>query len=95
MGLNPSPGSDKGNGCINERKFMSETLDARGYNCPIPVLKTRKALQGMNVGDTITVLATDPASFIDIPHFCNTTGHDLVESTNADGIYTYVIKKTG
>jgi len=73
---------------------MSETLDARGYNCPIPVLKARKAIQGMNVGDTITVLATDPASFIDIPHFCNTTGHELVEWTDEDGVYTYVIKKT-
>ena len=74
---------------------MSQTLDARGYNCPIPVLKARKALQGMDVGDIVTVLATDPASFIDIPHFCNTTGHELVESTNADGVFTYVIRKTG
>lgn len=73
---------------------MSDTLDARGYNCPIPVLKTRKALQGMEPGDSITVLATDPASFIDIPHFCNTTGHDLVEQSETDGVFTYVIRKT-
>lgn len=74
---------------------MGETLDARGYNCPIPVLKTRKALQGMGVGDTITVLATDPASSIDMPHFCNTTGHELVYSSSDDGVFTYIIKKTG
>jgi len=74
---------------------MSETLDARGYNCPIPVLKTRKALQGMAIGDTITVLATDPASSIDIPHFCNTTGHELLALSNDDDVYTYVIKKSG
>ncbi len=49
----------------------------------------------MNAGDTITVLATDPASFIDIPHFCNTTGHELVDSTNTDGVYTYIIRKAG
>jgi tRNA 2-thiouridine synthesizing protein A len=74
---------------------MSKTLDARGYNCPIPVLKARKALQGLNAGELITVLATDPASFIDIPHFCNTTGHQLVASTDTDGVYTYTIRKAG
>lgn len=70
-------------------------LDARGYNCPIPVLKTRKALKDVAEGDTLTVLATDPASFIDIPHFCNTTGHELVEWSEEDGVYTYVIRKAG
>lgn len=74
---------------------MSETLDARGYNCPIPVLKTRKALQGLNAGDTVTVLATDPASAIDMPHFCNTTGHELIDTSSKDGVFTYVIKKSG
>ena len=49
----------------------------------------------MNAGDFITVLATDPASFIDIPHFCNTTGHRLVGSTDTDGVYTYTIRKAG
>ena len=70
-----------------------KTLDATGYNCPIPVLKTRKALKDMATGEQITVLATDPASSIDIPHFCNTTGHELVESTLDNGTYRYVIKK--
>jgi tRNA 2-thiouridine synthesizing protein A len=93
--LNPSLRSDKENDGTDERKYMSKTLDARGYNCPIPVLKARKALQGLNAGELITVLATDPASFIDIPHFCNTTGHQLVASTDTDGVYTYTIRKAG
>ncbi len=73
---------------------MSQVLDARGFNCPIPVLKARKALQAMKGGEQITVMATDPASYIDIPHFCNTTGHDLLDAREEDGIFTYVIQKT-
>ncbi|MBT3556590.1 MAG: sulfurtransferase TusA family protein [Rhodospirillales bacterium] len=74
---------------------MSQTLDARGFNCPIPVLKTRKAMGDMTPGEQITVIATDPASYIDIPHFCNTTGHTLVESNEQDGVYSYIIQKVG
>ena len=72
---------------------MSSTIDATGYNCPIPVLKARKALKSMEPGSGITVLATDPASAIDIPHFCNTTGNELIDQSETDGIYTYRIRK--
>ena len=72
---------------------MSSTIDATGYNCPIPVLKARKALKSMEPGSEITVLATDPASAIDIPHFCNTTGNELIDQSETDGIYTYRIRK--
>ncbi len=74
---------------------MSSTIDATGYNCPIPVLKARKALKSMEPGSEITVLATDPASAIDIPHFCNTTGNELIDQSETDGIYTYRIRKGG
>lgn len=73
---------------------MIKTLDASGYNCPIPVLKTRKALQAMEPGEELEVLATDPASAIDMPHFCNTTGNELVEQSLADGVYRYLIRKS-
>ncbi len=73
---------------------MSTIMDARGYNCPIPVLKARKALSELHDGDLLTVLATDPASAIDIPHFCNTTGNKLVASEETDGVYSYTIRKT-
>jgi tRNA 2-thiouridine synthesizing protein A len=72
---------------------MINILDARGYNCPIPVLKARKALSSMDDNAVLTVLATDPASAIDIPHFCNTTGNELLESVETDGVYSFTIRK--
>ena len=72
---------------------MSTILDTKGFNCPIPVLKARRAMRGLDVGDELTVLATDPASMIDVPHFCNTTGHELIDSSEEDGVFTYRIRK--
>ncbi|MDD9907051.1 MAG: sulfurtransferase TusA family protein [Rhodospirillaceae bacterium] len=72
---------------------MSTILDTKGFNCPIPVLKARRAMRGLDVGDELTLLATDPASMIDVPHFCNTTGHELVDSSEEDGVFTYRIRK--
>lgn len=74
-------------------RHMTQILDATGYSCPIPVLKARKALRDMAAGDQITVRATDPASYIDIPHFCNTAGHDLIHNSEDNGVYTYIIRK--
>ena len=53
-------------------------LDATGLLCPLPVLKLRKHLKSISVGDVVIVLADDPAATIDIPHFCNETGHTLI-----------------
>ena len=72
---------------------MSTILDTKGFNCPIPVLKARRAMRGLEVGDELTLLATDPASMIDVPHFCNTTGHELIDSSEDDGVFTYRIRK--
>ncbi len=72
---------------------MSTVLDTKGFNCPIPVLKARRAMRELDAGDELTVLATDPASMIDMRHFCNTTGHELLESTEEDGVFTYLIRK--
>lgn len=72
---------------------MSETLDTRGLACPLPVLKTRRALRKMAHGAILTVHATDPASVIDFKHFCNTTDNELVEHREADGVFTYVIRR--
>ncbi len=74
---------------------MSRILDTKGLNCPLPVLKARRALKEVAVGDCLTVLATDPAASIDFKHFCNTTGHELVEWSEADGVLTFVIRRTG
>lgn len=74
---------------------MSEILDTKGMRCPLPVLKTRRALSRMATGEILTVYATDPASVIDFKHFCNTTDHELVEHREEDGVFTYVIRRGG
>jgi tRNA 2-thiouridine synthesizing protein A len=55
------------------------TLDLSGLLCPLPVLKARKRLEGMAPGTILKVIATDPMSAIDMPHFCNEQGHSLLE----------------
>ncbi len=66
--------------------FVSQDtiLDLKGLKCPLPVLKTRKALSRVESGTRITVQTTDPMAFLDIPHFCNEDGHTL-ESSEKDG----------
>ena len=68
-------------------------LDAVGLLCPLPVLKTRKRLQDLQSGDCLTVRADDPAAIVDIPHFCQETGHELVSSEDEGAIQLYVIRK--
>lgn len=73
---------------------MGKTLDVKGLRCPLPVLKTRKAIGTVPIGDCLTVFVTDPASTIDFRHFCNVEGHELVEWSEAEGVFTYVIRRT-
>ncbi len=68
-------------------------LDAKGLNCPLPILRTRKALQGMPPGATLEVQATDPGAVQDFAAFCRTTGNELLESKSADGVYTFLIRR--
>lgn len=72
----------------------NRTLDTKGLNCPLPVLKARRAMRDMRDGDILTVLATDPASYIDFRHFCDTTGHELMEAREdeTEGVFTYIIR---
>jgi tRNA 2-thiouridine synthesizing protein A len=72
---------------------MDETLDVKGLLCPIPVLKARKVLARLPAGALLRVEATDPAAVIDFPHFCNETGHELVDQSQADGVFTFTIRK--
>jgi len=69
-------------------------LDARGWTCPLPVLRARKLLKVMTVGQNLRVLATDPGSVRDFEAFCRQTGNDLLESReDDDGTYHYRIRK--
>ena len=69
-------------------------LDARGLTCPLPILRAKKALRSLGQGVTLTVLATDPATFQDFQAFCRQTGDVLLESTQqSDGSFFYRIQK--
>jgi tRNA 2-thiouridine synthesizing protein A len=73
---------------------MSDTiLDVQGLTCPLPVLKANKALRGLAPGARLTVLATDPASVKDFRAFCSETGHALVAFSEAQGIYSFTLRK--
>lgn len=68
-------------------------LDAKGLTCPMPVLKTKKAIDAMGPGQTLEVITTDPASKADIPAFLDRVGHELVQAGEKDGIFSFLIKK--
>lgn len=70
-----------------------ELIDATGLLCPLPVLKAQKRLRALPIGATLRLLATDPASWVDVPHFCTTGGHRLLSAEDRDGIKTYLIEK--
>ena len=69
-------------------------LDAKGLNCPMPILKVRKALKSVPAGETLRVLSTDPGSIPDFEAFCRTTGNVLLESKSEDGVYSFLIRHT-
>lgn len=70
------------------------TLDARGPNCPLPILRTKKAINGLESGEVLEITATDPGSVKDMESFCIQTGNELVSAAQADGDFVYRIRKT-
>ncbi|MAS06886.1 MAG: response regulator SirA [Ahrensia sp.] len=74
---------------------MAETYDLRGLKCPMPVLKTRKRMIGLKAGERLWVHTSDPLAVIDIPHFCQESGHALIESETAEGGHRFLIERGG
>jgi len=75
---------------------MTEThLNLRGLKCPLPALKTRKALRGLAAGDAVVVECTDPLSVVDIPNLARETGDTLEAQEEADGVLRFRIRKAG
>lgn len=72
---------------------VDQTLDARGLNCPLPILKIRKTLQAMETGEVVRMLATDPGAPKDMESFCNQTGHQLLSSELQDKDYVFMVRK--
>jgi tRNA 2-thiouridine synthesizing protein A len=75
--------------------MADQTVDAKGLNCPLPILRAKKALQSLGAGGTVEVLATDPGSVKDFQAFCRTTGNELVESSTEGNVFRFVLRKTG
>ena len=69
------------------------TLDAKGLACPLPVVKARLEIEKIGSGEVLQVLATDPGSVADFDNWTKMSGHELLESHQDDGVYTYLIKK--
>lgn len=69
------------------------TVDAAGLLCPLPVLKARKRLTELAVGDVLVLLADDPAAVVDVPHFCQEAGHTLIEQDHSGPVARYSIRK--
>lgn len=78
---------------INEIKY-DQTLDAKGLDCPLPVLKAKVALTKMLPEEILHVEATDPHSKIDFEAYCAKTGHKIIHMTETDGIIEFYISRT-
>jgi tRNA 2-thiouridine synthesizing protein A len=73
---------------------FDQELDASGLNCPLPILRAKKALNGMESGKILRIIATDPGSVKDFEAFAKQTGNELLESTEEGGKYIFFIKKS-
>ena len=73
--------------------MADQTLDAKGLNCPLPILRAKKALTAMPAGATLEVLATDPGAVKDFAAFSRTTGHELIEQSIDGNVYRFVLKR--
>jgi len=74
---------------------FDQELDARGLNCPLPILRPKKTLNGMAAGETLKIIATDPGSVKDFEAFATQTGNELMNSSEANGEFHFLLKKGG
>jgi tRNA 2-thiouridine synthesizing protein A len=73
--------------------MADQQVDARGLNCPMPIVKTAQAVKALASGQTVEVLATDPGSVKDFAAWSKTTGNEIIEQTADGGIFRFVMKK--
>lgn len=72
---------------------FDKELDARGLNCPLPILRAKKALVDMTSGQVLKIIATDPGSVKDFQAFSKQTGNELLDSSEAGGEYVFYLRK--
>lgn len=74
---------------------VTETLDVKGQNCPMPVVKTKQNIDQLAPGEVLEVLATDPGSMSDVAGWADTTeGVELVGQKEGEGVFTHYVRKT-
>jgi tRNA 2-thiouridine synthesizing protein A len=73
--------------------MADKTLDTRGMHCPLPILKARKAIGELPVGGILEVLATDPGAHEDFQVFAATTGHVLLDGSQTDGVFRFLLRR--
>ncbi|MCP3958021.1 MAG: sulfurtransferase TusA family protein [bacterium] len=73
----------------------TQELDCRKLNCPLPILKTKKALKSLDAGDVLKVVATDPGSVADMAAFSRRTGNEILDQSEGGGEYTFFFRKAG
>ncbi|MFC3477922.1 sulfurtransferase TusA family protein [Halobacterium litoreum] len=74
---------------------ITETLDVKGLNCPMPVVKTKQAADGLGSGDVLEVVATDPGSMSDLGGWADSTdGVELLDQQEGDDVYKHYVRKT-
>jgi tRNA 2-thiouridine synthesizing protein A len=73
---------------------ISQSVDARGLSCPMPIVKTAQAMKTIAPGEAIELLATDPGSIKDVAAWCRATGNVLIEQTSDGAVYRFVIRRT-
>jgi tRNA 2-thiouridine synthesizing protein A len=69
-------------------------IDCMGLFCPMPIVKTREAIQGMRPGELLAMLSDDPASDADLRSWCQITGNDLLEVSRQAGVFRFLVRKT-
>ncbi|GBC86716.1 Sulfurtransferase TusA [bacterium HR12] len=72
---------------------VTVTIDARGQSCPGPLVSLARALKDARPGDVLELLATDPGSRSDVPAWARLTGNELIEATERDGEFRYLVRK--
>jgi len=73
---------------------FDQELDASGLNCPLPILRAKKALAGMDAGKVLHIIATDPGAVKDFEAFAKQTGNELMESKEEGGKFVFLMKKS-
>jgi tRNA 2-thiouridine synthesizing protein A len=72
---------------------ITQTIDARGLSCPMPIVKTAQAVKALPSGVVVELLATDAGSIKDVAAWCRSTGNELIEQTSDGAVYRFVIRR--